>query len=365
MEQVYTYYPWLAFLSAFAITYFSIPAIIRLSMVKRLYDLPDHRKKHGERISSLGGLAIFGGLLVSFIFFSAHLTNPTLSSVLVAIVILFVTGVKDDLYPLSPYKKVLGQLLSVAVVIFQGDVRLISMYGFFGIYDLPYFVSVALTTLFFLAIINSFNFIDGINGLGSSIGIVVSATYAYWFHYLNEPLFLILALSICGSQLAFLPYNLVRAKIFMGDSGSLILGFFAALLTIYFLQANQRSAHALLLYVDAMMFALAVLIIPVIDTARVIFMRIFILRRSPFNADRNHIHHVLLDIGLSHLQATGILFTTNVFFIGLTYFLNDYLRARYLFILVIGLAILLSQIPFYLKQIKKKKGEYHPAQAPE
>lgn len=360
MPQLYPYYPWLAFVSAFIITYFSIPAIIRISLVKRLYDMPNHRKIHTQRISSLGGLGIFGGLLISFVFFSAHLTNPTLNSVLVAMFVLFVTGVKDDLYPLTPYKKVLGQLVAVAIVIFQGDVRLISLYGFFGVYDLPYLVSAALSFLFFLGIINSFNFIDGINGLGSSIGVVVSLTYAYWFHFLQEPLFLILALCICGSQLAFLRYNLVKAKIFMGDSGSLILGFFAALLTIYFLQANQRSSNAELMYVDSMVFALAVLIIPVVDTVRVVFIRVFVLGRSPWHADRNHIHHVLLDIGLSHLQATTVLFSTNVFFIGLTYYLNWHLRAMYLLLTIFILAFLLSQIPFQIKRFKKKNGEYYP-----
>jgi len=362
MLQLYPYYPWLAFVSAFAITYFSIPAIIRISLVKRLYDLPDHRKKHGQRISSLGGLGIFGGLLISFVFFSAHLTNPTLNSVLVALFVLFVTGVKDDLYPLTPYKKVIGQFLAVAIVIFQGDVRLISLYGILGVYDLPYAISAALSFVFFLGIINSFNFIDGINGLGSSIGVVVSLTYAYWFHFLGEPLFLILALCICGSQLAFLRYNLVKAKIFMGDSGSMILGFFAALLTIYFLQSNVRYQDEQLVFIDAMLFSFAVLIVPVMDTARVMFIRIFIKRRSPFRADRNHLHHVMLDIGLSHLQTTLILFAINIALVLFTWFANPYLRASYLFLVLVVLAVCLSQIPFFIKRKQKRSRAYESQQ---
>lgn len=361
MAQLYPYYPLLAFLSAFGITYFSIPAIIRISLVKRLYDLPDSRKLHAHRISSLGGIAIFGGLLISFVFFSAHLINPTLNSVLVALFILFITGVKDDLYPLTPYKKVLGQVLAVAVVIFQGDVRLISLYGIFGVYDLPYLVSAGLSFVFFLGIINSFNFIDGINGLGSGMGLIFSLTFAYWFYYLDESLFLILALCISGSQLAFLRYNLVKAKIFMGDSGSLVLGFFAALLFIYFLQANQRSENALLLYVDSMVFALVVIILPVVDTIRVVFIRVFVMRRSPFRADRNHLHHALLDIGLEHWQATLWLVGANVLFIVLAWWLNAQLRAMYVLGLTFGLALLLSQVPFLIKQRQKKNGVYQPA----
>ncbi len=353
-----SYAVYLAPLLAFGITYFSIPAIIRLSLVKKLYDVPDERKTHAHRISSLGGMAIFGGLIISFVFFSSHLANPTLNSVLVALFVLFITGLKDDLYPLSSYKKLLGQIIAVGVIVFHGDIRLESFYGLMGVHEIDFWLSTLMSMLFFLGIINSYNFIDGINGLSSGVGLVISLTYAVWFWYLGEDLFLILALSIAGSQLAFLFYNLVDAKIFMGDSGSMIMGFFAGLLTIYYLQANERADEMLLRHIDAMVFSLAVLIIPIMDTFRIIIVRVFILKRSPLKADRNHIHHVLLDIGLSHVQATGILVATNIFFILLTYFLNDFLRAKYLLLLISLLAIGLAQIPFAIKQRQKKRGTY-------
>jgi UDP-N-acetylmuramyl pentapeptide phosphotransferase/UDP-N-acetylglucosamine-1-phosphate transferase len=361
LADTYVYAPGLAILLAFAITYFSIPAIIRLSLVKKLYDLPDVRKKHAARISPLGGMAIFGGMIISFVFCTAHIANPALNSVLVALFILFITGVKDDLYPLVPYKKLLGQLLAAGVVVVQGNVRLESFYGLGGINELPYGISVALSVIFFLGIINSFNFIDGINGLSSSLGILASATYALWFYYLDESLFLILSLSILGSQLAFLRYNLIKAKIFMGDSGSMILGFLAALLTIYFLQANESASAVVLKKIDAMVFAFSVLIIPVFDTARVVFIRLFILKRSPFNADRNHIHHAMLDIGLTHAQASLILFAVNLALVLLAFFLNPLLRASLLFAILLALALGLSQIPFMIKKAKKKHGSYSSA----
>jgi len=357
-ELIAKYAAFLAPLLAFAITYFSVPAIIRLSLVKKLYDQPDERKKHNARISPLGGMAIFGGMVISFVFSTAHLSNPALNSVLVGLFILFITGVKDDLYPLVPYKKMLGQLLAVAIVVLQGDVRLVSFYGLFGVNELPYWISVALSFFFILGIINSFNFIDGINGLSAGIGVVISSTYALVFNYLQSDLFLILALCILGSQLAFLRFNLFKAKIFMGDSGSMILGFLIALLTISFLQINELSSDYLLKKIDAMVFAFAIIIIPVIDTTRVVFIRIFILRRSPFAADRNHIHHALLDIGLSHSQASLSLMSVNIGFVVLAYFLNDYLRATYLFISLSLLALLLSQAPFLIKSQQKRRGVY-------
>lgn len=360
MDIMARYANYLAPILAFSVTFFSIPAIIRLSLVKKLYDQPDERKKHNARISPLGGMAIFGGMIISFVFCTAHLTNPALNSVLVALFILFITGVKDDLYPLVPYKKMLGQILAVAVVVLQGDVRLVSFYGLFGLGEIPYWISVFLSLIFFLAIINSFNFIDGINGLSAGIGVVISLTYALVFSYLHSDLFLILALSILGSQLAFLRFNLVNARIFMGDSGSMILGFLVALLSISFLQINELSEHYLLKKIDAMVFAFAIMIIPVVDTVRVVFIRIFILRRSPFAADRNHIHHALLDIGLSHVQASLSLMLVNVLFVGLSFYLNDYLRATYLLISLSLLALLLSQLPFLIKRQQKRVGSYKP-----
>lgn len=343
-----------AFLTAFLITYFSIPAIIRLSLLKRLYDQPDQRKRHQNRISPLGGIAIFGGLILSFIFYTAHLANFTLNSVLVSLIILFITGVKDDLYPLVPYKKLLGQLLAIGIVVLQGDVRLVQLYGIGGIYELPYWVSVALTFFFFLTIINSFNFIDGINGLSSLLGIIVSLVFAVLFYRLNQPLFITLALCIVGAQMAFLRYNFFNAKIFMGDTGSMILGFFAALMCIYFLQSNALSTLQVLEHIDAMLFAFSILIIPLVDSARVIFIRIFVKGVSPFGADRNHLHHVLLDIGLSHVQATLSLAFTNLFFIALTWFLNPYVRASFLFSIIVISALLLSQVPFLIKHRQKR-----------
>lgn len=357
MAALYPFYPFLAFLTAFLITYFSIPAIIRLSLVKKLYDRPDERKKHGNRITPLGGVAIFGGLIIAFVFYTAHLLNPALNSVLVALFVLFITGVKDDLYPLVPYKKLLGQIIAVGVVILQGDIRLERFYGLFGIWELPYIISISITFFFFLGIINSFNFIDGINGLSSSLGIVFSLVYASWFLYLQENMFLTLALCIAGSQFAFLRYNFVNAKIFMGDSGSMILGFFAALLTIYFLQANEKTDSPLFLHIDALVFSVAVLIIPILDTLRVVFIRVFILKRSPFTADRNHIHHALLDIGLNHVSATLILVVVNLFFVAFAFFLNPYMRASHLLLSVSLLALGASQVPFFIKKSRKKKIE--------
>ncbi len=342
----------LSFFTALLITYFSIPSIINLSLIKKLYDQPDHRKVHGRRIAALGGISIFGGMMFSFIFFTNTLYYPQLNSILAALIILFVTGIKDDLFPLVPYKKFLAQLTAVFIVTIQGNVRIVSLYGLFDVYFLPYWLSLAISVIFFLGIINSFNFIDGINGLAAGVGTIVSVTYAYWFWVMGEELFLILSLCLTGSLLAFLRYNLVRAQIFMGDSGALVLGFLAAVLTVYFIQQSQSFRPNIFFEIAAMVYAFALLIVPIFDTIRVVIIRIF-KGRSPFAADRNHIHHVLLDIGMTHLQAAFTLFTVNVFFVVLTFSLKGVINPKYQLILILLLALGLSQIPFFIKKKRK------------
>lgn len=357
METLEPYIPWFALLTGFVITYLSVPAIVRLSLVKRLYDEPDDRKVHGRRITALGGVAIFAGIFFGFVFFSAYLPNPALNSIVLAMAILFVTGIKDDLFPLVPVKKFIGQFIAILIVAVQGNVRIVALYDLYDTYNvLPYWLSIILTVLFFVLIINSFNFIDGINGLLSSIVLVICGVYAYFFFRMEAALFLILAMSICGALLAFLRYNLFNAKIFMGDSGSLVLGFLVAVLTIYFIQRAYEYEPNIFYNIHGMVFAFSVLIIPVLDSIRVVFIRVFIKRTSPFSADRNHIHHALLDIGLTHFQATLTLTAVNLCIVYLSWLLNESdILAKQQLTIIFGLGIILSQIPFLIKKYKKKR----------
>jgi len=357
MEILQSYYPLLSFLTAFGITYFAVPAIVRLSLVKKLYDEPDARKQHGRRITALGGIAIFAGVFFSFLFYSAHLPNPALSSIIVALGVLFITGVKDDLFPLVHYKKLLGQIIAILIVAIQGNIRVVSLYNLYDtFFIMPYWLSILLTLIFFLVIINSFNFIDGINGLLASLGIIITLVYAYWFYIMDSPLFLILGLSLAGALFAFLRYNLINAKIFMGDSGSMVLGFLVAVLTIFFIQRANEYEPNIFYNIHGMVYAFSILIIPIFDSIRVVFLRVFIKRRSPFAADRNHIHHVLLDIGLSHFQATSILVGVNLLIVYLSWLLNESeILAKYQMMIIFGLALVFSQIPYFIKTAQRRK----------
>jgi UDP-GlcNAc:undecaprenyl-phosphate/decaprenyl-phosphate GlcNAc-1-phosphate transferase len=304
----------LSFITAFIPSYFIIPSVINVAKVKHLCDEPGERRSHTEVTPSLGGVAIFAGVIFSVIFWTPfHIFQDT-QYMLCAFVIIFLVGVKDDIMPITPYKKLLGQLMAAGILFFKSDLRITSLHGLFGIYDLSMTLSVFLTIFTVIVVINAFNLIDGINGLSGMITVIVALTFGTWFYLVDKISLAILAFSLAGAVMAFLKYNFTPAKIFMGDTGALLLGLICSILVIKFIEINQTiQGHPY--SVDAgPAVAIGVLILPLFDTARVFTMRI-LRGRSPFSPDRLHIHHLLIDFGFSHMQATGILSLATVSFI--------------------------------------------------
>lgn len=353
----------LSFLMAFIITYLSVPSIIQLAKLKKLYDEPNHRKEHITRIPTLGGLALFVGFFFSFIFWSSDYRMAGFNSILASLVILFVVGIKDDLYPMPARKKLLAQILAALIVVIQGDLRITNLYGLLSIHDLPYWVTVVITTVAILAIMNGFNLIDGINGLAAGISVIVLATYGYWFYRMGDVVFLILCLTLIGALLAFLRYNFFNASIFMGDSGSLVIGYLISIITIRFIQESRIHEPNIFFSIAAAVYAFNLLIIPLFDTMRVFAVRL-LKGRSPFTADRNHIHHTLIDIGLTHKQAALTLYGVNLLFIAMAYMLDYLLRPREYLLFTLLVALVLSQIPFFIKKWQKANNRYKKSAAP-
>ncbi|NJO03449.1 MAG: undecaprenyl/decaprenyl-phosphate alpha-N-acetylglucosaminyl 1-phosphate transferase [Bacteroidia bacterium] len=308
-------------ISACLISFISIPSIIKVAQQKRLFDEPDgKRKSHSVRTPSLGGVAIFSGIIFSAFLFIDLAQLPRFTYVFAAVILLFFTGVKDDIIPLTPIKKMLAQLLASGIVVYLADIRLSSLYGFFGFHEVPYLISVGVSMFCMLVIINAFNLIDGINGLAGGIGVVVCLSFAGLFAYLGQPILSSLALIVVGALLGFLRYNLaLRAKIFMGDSGALMLGLFSAIFCIRFIELN-KTADSIFATAFAPVLAVAILIIPLFDT-----LRVFIIRtsrgKSPFCGDRNHLHHFMIDLGMPHWQASVYFYVINIFFIAMSFLL--------------------------------------------
>lgn len=302
---------------AFIISFIAIPTIIRFADEKGLFDGPDARKLHTKPIASLGGVGIFLGFLLSMLLCISMQQNPEFQYFYAAALLVFFLGIKDDILILSASKKLLGQIVAAAIIIQLGDIRIDSMHGFLGVNQLPDFISYPLSYMTVIVIINAFNLIDGIDGLAGSLGILTTAVFGAYFTMAQMPSYALLSFSLTGALCAFLVYNYHPAKIFMGDSGSLLLGLVNAILVIKFITVAD-SINGTFPITSSVAIGFSILLVPLLDTLRVFTVRIS-KGRSPFSPDRNHIHHLLLDRGLNHSQVTLVCLLMNVSFIAIAY----------------------------------------------
>jgi len=304
---------------AFSITYLSIPVIISVANNKKLYDVPDARKIHDTPIPSLGGLAIFAGFVMASITIISFAQAPDFQYFFAAFLVIFFLGLKDDILDISPIKKFIGQVLAAFLIIYKGNIQIQSMHGFMGIDQLPPVFSIFFTYLTIIVIINSFNLIDGVDGLASSLALMAVVIFGIYFYEVDMQAYSILSFATAGALVAFLIFNFHPAKIFMGDTGSLLLGLINAILVIKFINVANSGVKIPVQSAPAVGFS--ILMIPLLDTLRVFGIRIG-HRRSPFSPDRNHIHHLLLDRGMSHSAVTLTLVGVNLIFIVLVYMLR-------------------------------------------
>ena len=344
----------LTFITAFLMTFFAIPSIISVANKKQLVDLPGERRSHGISTPSLGGIAIFAGTIFAIILWTPFVYFGDLQYILCAFIVIFLIGAKDDIDPIAPKTKFVGQLFAAGILIFFSNIRITSFYGLFGIGDLPVIFSVLLSMVIIILIINAFNLIDGINGLSGSIGVLMAITFGTWFFLVDRVELATTSFALAGSVLAFLYYNVTPARIFMGDTGSLLLGLVSAILAINFIEQHQvlpaDHQHA---FGAPPAVAAGIILIPIYDTLRVFFIRM-IKGKSPFHPDRNHIHHLLLNAGMNHMQSTGILVAVNVFFILLVYHLEN-IGTLNLILLLFVLATLLTGLLYAYIHYKRRK----------
>lgn len=344
----------LSFVTSFILSYVAIPAIISISRKKHLFDEPNHRTSHVVGIPTLGGLAIFAGMLVSIILWTPFKFFADLQYILGAVVLLFLIGAKDDIDPVSPIIKFVTQICAAGILVFMANIRITTLYSIFGVGELPFWISILLSIFVIVALINAFNLIDGVNGLAGTISVLSSLAFGYWFFIIGKTELAIVAVALAGSVIAFLRYNYSPAKIFMGDAGSLLLGIVASILAIQFIEINKLMTDSPLYIPSAPAMAIAILIIPIFDTARVMVIRL-LKGNSPFKADKLHVHHLMVELGLSHMQTTLILMLVNLLFIGLAFKFRQ-LGNLDLFFLMMGIATFLSLLlQFGVKFIQSKK----------
>ena len=309
-------------LGAFLISFLAVPIVIDIAKKKRLFDLPNDRKVHKRSISALGGVAIFAGFLVSGMLFIPAGLNPEFRFLFVGTTIIFLLGLKDDLDDLSAINKLVGQILVASILIHAGGLRLESMYGFLGLTEVPTLFSYGLSYFTIIVVMNSFNLIDGIDGLATSLGILSLSIFGIYFFLADQIGYSMLAFSLMGSLMAFLIFNHQPARIFMGDSGALVIGTVNSILVIRFIHLTHSSTAAMPLN-GSVALGFAILYVPLFDTLRMFVVRL-LQRKSPFTPDRNHFHHILLDWGLSHTSIVLTAVLLNTLFIFLAWQFRDY-----------------------------------------
>lgn len=321
------------------ITLQAIPSILHVARTRHLYDDLGHfRKQHDHGIPRLGGVAIFVSFIITLLLFCVTGQQLPLNYLLASCVILFAVGLKDDLSGVNPSTKFFMQFVVSTILVIPGNIRLTSMYGVLGIYTMPYIPSVCFTILTIMLIVNAFNLIDGIDGLAASTGVIANSAFATLFIYIHQYELASVCLAMVGSLLGFLRYNLTPAKIFMGDTGSLLLGLVSVVMAIKFIEVGNSFDNSLPHIYSIPALTIAILIGPIFDTFRVFSIRI-LQKKSPFHADRNHIHHRILRLGFNHLQTTMILGVVNVICIALALYFSDF--GSTVMIVVIGVASLL------------------------
>jgi len=334
---------------SFIVSYLVIPRIISIVRIKNLMDKPNQRSSHKEKTPTMGGVAFFASLLSSLYFLQVYDSHKLGLSLVIGLLILFYVGVKDDLVGVSPRTKIIGQMLSFIFVMDSNELSITSLNGFLGFYELPLWLSYFLGIFIIISIVNAYNLIDGINGSASMVGIMIFSIFSYIFYQTEDYYFVLLSISSIGCLAAFLRYNISKKNsIFMGDTGSLLIGFVIGVCTLRFLNLPiERLSMANINYYNKFVLVFIILYIPFVDTMRVFLIRI-LKHRSPFFADRNHIHHIMIDyMKLSHIQASLLLALFNLLVFIFFYIANLYISTITLFIVLFLFIIGTTLILFY------------------
>lgn len=338
------------FMLAFVITAVTIPSIVRVARLKDLCAKPNMRTSHDSAIPNLGGMALFIGFLISTILIAGDHLTSNLFYFIGGLIILFFVGMKDDVLIIDPKKKLAAQIIVAFIVAIFANIKIVNLFDMFHIGYISDVYSIAITVFMILFLTNGFNLIDGIDGLASGTGIITSIFFGIFFWNSRDVAFTIICFSLAGSLSGFFLYNVFgkQNKIFLGDTGSLILGLTVSVLMIQFLDPGVKKDFNLFPQASPAIAA-GVLILPLFDTMRVFTLRI-IQGHSPFVADHQHIHHLLLGMGYSHLRSTLILLGVNLFFIMFCIILGM-LGNVLLILLTFALATVMS---FVLVQMKKR-----------
>jgi UDP-N-acetylmuramyl pentapeptide phosphotransferase/UDP-N-acetylglucosamine-1-phosphate transferase len=339
----------LPFLLAFILAFVMIPVIISNAVRFKLVDKPCPRKIHIVPIPSMGGIAIFMAIVLTTVIFNVQLFSHYIYFWL-GLSILYVVGIVDDRHGMKASLKFLLQILCSFLVAYS-NIRIVSFGGMLGIQEIPTVFQYGLTVFLIVGITNAFNLIDGIDGLAGGIGLITSCILGILCLHVQQNELAVLCFSLSGSLLAFLRYNFNPAKIFMGDTGSLVIGFLLSVVAIRVTQVASVEGDT---NDEIMSISLifGIFLLPVFDTIRVFAERI-IKGNSPFKAEKNHVHHLLLSKGFSHPGTTLFLYFSHILIISTALVSINYMRIEFSLLLTIMVCMIWFEI--FVKRERRVK----------
>ena len=352
------YHLFLSFLTAFSVVLLATPSLIKVAKLKHLVDEPSEaRKKHTTSIPTIGGVIIFSAFIFSS-FLWLPVRDPSvieglsqLMFLMASLILLFFVGVKDDIIGMSPMKKLIAHVMVGFILVVMGGIKITSFHGLLGLeVNLPDYASILLSIFIYIVIVNSINLIDGVDGLAAGVGLIATIAFGLWFSHLGDKHWALISFSLSGALLGFLVFNFNPARIFMGDSGSLIIGAVISVLAIQLIESSTLQLPSGFQDVSTPVLAMSILAYPLVDT-----LRVFIIRtakgKSPLSADRSHIHHRLQDIGLGHKKTVLVIYAFSTVMILQAYFIQ-FKDPTYSLALSLGVAIFFIFIVFAVHKRK-------------
>ncbi|HYQ58816.1 MAG TPA: MraY family glycosyltransferase [Draconibacterium sp.] len=344
-----------ALILGFTFSNITIPAILKVANAKNIFEPFEERRLHNSKVPPLGGIAVFAGFVLATVIASGNIATLRFQAIFAALLMLFLIGLKDDLINVRAYKKIIVQCFAALLIVLLGKLRFTGLNGLFGFNELGFWTGLSFSVLFIVTVINAFNLVDGIDGLASGLAILAATFLGSWFNMAGFAPFAIVSFALVGSLLGFFIYNVfsVKNKIFLGDTGSLVTGAIIAILLIRFINGTPKVTPLGLTASPAIAFA--IICIPLIDTLRVVTIRI-LLRQSPFTPDKNHIHHRLLQLMPNHGKVTGVLVATNLLFIIAAAFMTySDVDINIQFFILLTSGIILSFVPSWLLRARSSK----------
>ncbi len=299
------------FLMALFFTALVHPLIVRMAVSRNMFDNPDRRKLQARPVPVMGGLAVFFGIVVGAGATSVFFNSYALFTCVITMTVMMYVGMLDDMVGLSPVLRLFVELCLVAFVVYMDKTSINDFHGLLGIGKLPVWASLPLCSVACLGIINSINLIDGVDGLSSGICIFACLCFGVAFCSSYDGTMAVMASLAAGALVPFFFHNVFgqKSKMFVGDSGTLMLGM---LMSIFCMRMIDNTS--LVAYnhprMGVVAFALSVLSVPVFDALRVMFGRI-LKGESPFHADRSHLHHLFIELGFSHVGTTVAVVSLN------------------------------------------------------